>query len=152
MTNQDTIKQLASDLLAKMGVNGEVEVVPEGDGYKVQIESATESSLLIGRHGAGLRAIQAIIDAAAFKALGKKVEIIVDIGDYRQKQQERLQEIAREAAERVMSENQPARLHSFSGYERKIIHEYISENFPKLTSVSEGEEERVLIISKKNNN
>ncbi|OGK19351.1 hypothetical protein A3D80_00465 [Candidatus Roizmanbacteria bacterium RIFCSPHIGHO2_02_FULL_40_13b] len=151
MEEQEVIKTLTLELLGKMGFSMEPTITKEeGDVYLVTIEESEDSSLLIGKFGATLSSLQTVLEAILFKKFGKKVNIAVNIGDYRERQKERVEGIAENVATRVKEENRQASLQSFSAYERKLIHEYISKNHPDLTSTSEGEgRERKLIIEKK---
>lgn len=151
MEEQTEIKQIMTDLLAKMGFTNEVTVTQQENLWMVQIAENEESSLLIGKFGMTLRSLQTILETALFKKLGKKVDLAVNIGDYRERQKERLEEIAENVANRVKTEHRPAALRSFSAYERKLIHEYVSKQHPDLRTTSMGEgKERRLIISLSN--
>lgn len=148
MEEQEIIKQIISELLEKMGFSMDVTVTQEESLWMVQIAESDDSSLLIGKFGTTLRSLQTILETALFKKLGKKVDVAVNIGDYRERQKERLDEIAENVAGRVKTEHRPASLRSFSAYERKLLHEYISKNHPDLRTVSMGEgKDRRLIIS-----
>jgi spoIIIJ-associated protein len=58
--------------------------------------------------------------------------------------------IAENIAKRVTADGQKVELDSFSAFERKLVHEYISANYPSLTSFSEGEGlDRKLVIALK---
>lgn len=150
MDKQELIQQTADELLGKMGVVVKSQVTLAGDMYTIQIDSSDEASLLIGKYGNTLRALQTVLEVILFKKLGEKVEIMVNVGDYRERQKERVEGIAESVAQRVIRENQPASLDSFTSFERKLIHEYISAHYPDLRSFSEGEgPERKLIVSTK---
>lgn len=147
MEEQEVIKQIMEELLEKMGFSMAVTVTQEDNLWMVQIAESEDSSLLIGKFGMTLRSLQTVLETALFKKLGKKVEVAVNIGDYREKQKERLEEIAENVAQRVKAEHRPASLRSFSAYERKLIHEYVSKNHPDIrtTSMGEGKDRRLII-------
>ncbi len=149
MEEQEVITQIISELLEKMGFTMNVTVTQEEALWMVQIDESEDSSLLIGKFGTTLRSLQTILETALFKKLGKKVDVAVNIGDYRERQKERLEEIAENVSGRVKTEHRPASLRSFSAYERKLIHEYISKNHPdlKTTSMGEGKDRRLIISS-----
>ena len=58
-------------------------------------------ALLIGRHGQTLDAIQELARTAVGRRLDDRIRVLVDVGDYRKRAEERLVEHAREIAERV---------------------------------------------------
>lgn len=150
MDKQKTIKSETEDLLKKMIDKFEVEVQEEEEIFHVIIKTDEEAPTVIGRHGETIRAIQKILEVVLYKKFGEPVDLLVNVNDYREKQVERLEGIAKEIAERVTSEKREAPVRSFSSYERKIIHEYIAKNYPELTSYSEGEgRDRHLIVAPK---
>ncbi len=94
--------------------------------------------------------MQRILEVIAFKKFGEKVNILLDVNNFREEQRKRLEEKAKEWGNQVLEENRPISIKNLSGLERKIIHEYISDNFPELTTESIGEGKgRKLIIEKK---
>jgi spoIIIJ-associated protein len=150
MEIQSTIQNLTQDLFSKLGFTVTVEVTPEGEGYYVHAKTEDDASMLIGRHARMLASLQRVLSAMFFKQLGDKMDILLDINDYRAGQKERLRNIAQNVAQRVIDEDRPARLASFSPYERRIIHEFVSENYSTLESHSEGEgQQRVLVIQRR---
>ncbi|HLC94113.1 MAG TPA: R3H domain-containing nucleic acid-binding protein [Patescibacteria group bacterium] len=146
----EILEKEAKELLSMMHVKAEVMVREENGAYSVGITSDEDAPLLIGKYGETLQAIQRILEAILYKAVAERVDIAVNINDYRERQKERLAHIAERTAQKVKEEGREAYLHSFSAYERKIIHEYITHTHPELTSYSEGEgDERKIIISPK---
>ena len=128
----------------------EIEVTQEDEVFHVVIKTEDEAPTVIGRHGETIRAIQKILEVVLYKKFTEPVELLVNVNDYREKQIERLEGIAKDIAERVKSEKRETPIRSFSSYERKIIHEYIAKNYPDLTSYSVGEgRDRQLIVSPK---
>ena len=128
----------------------EVEVQEEDNIFHIIIKTEEEAPTVIGRHGETIRAIQKILEVALYKKFGEPIDLLVNVNDYREKQVERLEGIAKEIAERVTNEKREAPIRSFSSYERKIIHEFIAKNYPELTSYSEGEgRDRHLIVAPK---
>ena len=152
MDKAKTIKSEVEELLKKMIDKFEVEAQEEDSIFHVIIKTEEEAPTVIGRHGETIRAIQKILEVVLFKKFAEPLDLLVNVNDYREKQVERLEGIAKEIAERVTNEKREAPVRSFSSYERKIIHEYIAKNYPELTSYSEGEgRDRHLIVAPKNN-
>ncbi len=150
MENQERIKELTGELFNKLGFTVTVEVSEEGEGYYVHVKTDEDASMLIGRHARMLASLQRVLSAMLYKQLENKVDVLLDINDYRAGQKERLRNIAQNVAQRVLDEDRSARLASFSPYERRIIHEFVSENYSTLESHSEGEgNQRVLVIQKR---
>ena len=144
------IKQTAELLLQKMLDTYEVSVGQEDDVFSIVIKTEEEASTIIGRHGETIRAFQKILEVMLFKEYKDAVKILVDVNDYRIKQKERLEYIAKQHADKVSETSAPAYLRGFSSYERKIIHEYITTTYPELTTYSLGDgKDRRLVVTLK---
>lgn len=144
------IQTLSQEFIDKLGFESRVEVTFEDEMYRIHITTDEDASMLIGKHARMLSALQRVLGTMLFKQLDDKVNILVDVNDYRDAQKERLIGIADNVARRVIDENRPSHLSSFSAYERKVIHEHISNNYLSLESYSEGEGRfRKLIITRK---
>jgi len=146
-----TIKEEAEQLLDKMIGAYEVEATEEEGIFHIIIKSEADAPTIIGRHGETIRAIQKILEVILYKKLGEPVDILVNVNDYREKQKERLEGIAKEVAERTKETTQPGYLRGMSAYERRIIHEFVTRDYPELTtySVGEGRDRRLVIDLKK---
>jgi len=150
MEHTEVITQLTKDLLTQLGFEAAIEVKLEGGMYYIHIKADEDAPLLIGKHSHMLASLQRVVSAMLFQKIGEKVDVLLDVNDYREAQKERLIGIANNVAQRVLEENKDARLASFSAYERRIIHEHIAENYQSLESYSEGEGlERNLVIAQK---
>lgn len=149
MEKGSIIKKEVEELIKKIIDQYEIEVQEEDGRYLVLIKTE-EAAILIGRYGETIRAIQKIIEAILYKKFQSPIQILVNVNNYREKQKEKLEELAKKIVEEVKKENKQASLGKLSSFERKIIHEFISKNYPELESHSEGEgRERKLIIQLK---
>lgn len=152
MDKAKTIKSETEELLSRMIDKFEVEVVEDSGVFQVVIKTEDDAPAVIGRHGETIRALQKILEVIFYKKFGESVEILVNVNDYRQRQKERLHELAVRTAEKVADFKSASYLRNLSSYERKIIHEYIVANYPDLTSYSTGEgSDRRLIVDMKEN-
>lgn len=147
-----TIKTEATDLLSKIVDQFEVEVTEDAGAYHVTIKTDAEVPVVIGRHGETIKAIQKILEVVMYKKAGESVEILVNVNDYREKQLERLHELAGKYAQKALEYKSPSYIRGLSSYERKMIHEYITNEYPDLASYStgEGRDRRLVIDSKEN--
>ncbi len=147
MDKSEMIKTETEELLKKIIDKFEVEVTEDSSVFHVIIKTDEEAPTVIGRHGETIRAIQKILEVILFKKNGEPMTILVNVNDYREKQRERLEGLASQYAQRTQESKEPSSLRNLSSYERKIIHEYVTVNYPELTTYSEGEgRERRLII------
>ena len=147
MEKVEIIKKHTQDLLNKMVENAEVEVTEEEGMFHVNIKTDDEAPTVIGRHGETIRALQKILEVIIFKETGEKADLLINVNDYREKQIERLEYIADQAASKVQDRQSATYLRGFSSYERRFMHEYIAKTYPDLTSYSIGEgRDRRLVV------
>lgn len=146
------IKEEATVLLDKMVDSAEVEVVQDENTYSVIIKTEEGAPTVIGRHGETIRALQKILEVICYKKFGEPIELLVNVNDYRERQKERLEELASRLAAKTQDLKSPSYLRGLSSYERKIVHEYVVANYPELSSYSVGEgQDRRLVINLKEN-
>ncbi len=146
------IQTETEELLSKIIDKPEVEVTEDDGIYHVTIKSEEEAPVIIGRHGETIKAIQKILEVVLYKKLGESVEILVNVNDYREKQKERLEELADRFAQKAKELRSASYIRGLSSYERKLVHEYVTQNYPDLTSYSTGEgRDRRLVIDLKEN-
>lgn len=150
-----TIDQYLSQLLEHCGFAADqvqVEVQEEENQISVQINlDENESGAVIGYHGEGLESIQRMA-RVVFSSQYPDKKIVINVNDYRQKRNEKLEELTAKAAEKVLRTGQPFTFRSYlPAYERFVVHTTLSENsdFKGLESISAGEgKSRRLTIQK----
>lgn len=147
MEKADIIQKHTSELIDKMVEGATVEVAERDGMYHVTIKTEDDAPTVIGRHGETIRAIQKILEVIIFKETGEKADLLINVNDYREKQVERLEYIADQAADKVKDRQSATYLRGFSSYERRIMHEYIGRTYPDLRSYSIGEgRDRRLVV------
>lgn len=152
MDKTKTIKAEAEGLLKKMVDKFDLEVSEDENIFYVIVKTEEEAPTVIGRHGETIRALQKILEVILYKKFGESVELLVNVNDYRERQRERLEQLAARTAERVVDFKSASYLKGLSSYERKIIHEYVVGNYPNLASYSVGEGgDRRLVVDLKEN-
>lgn len=89
---------------------------------RVSVEGAEDSGLLIGREGQTLAALQYLASRIVSRAVNAAVRVQLDAGRYRQRQDEKLREIALALAERVRQTGRSFSTRPLSSYHRRIVH------------------------------
>ncbi|MDQ3985003.1 MAG: KH domain-containing protein [Actinomycetota bacterium] len=140
-----TAEEFLRGLLAAMEL--EAEVQSRADGRRVNIEIAgSELGLLIGRRGQTLDALQELVRTAVQRRLRARVRLLVDVEGYRSRRKASLEEYARAMALRAKERGTEIELEPMNSYERKIVHDAVTD-VEGATSFSEGEEpERKVIV------
>jgi len=142
------IKEEAEILLEKIGTQGSVEVAPDEESFKLQIET-DENALLIGKHGNTLSSLELILSLIVAKKTGEFKRIIIEVGGYREAREEYLRELAGRTRDEVIDTGNEKTIRGLKPWERRVVHMYLSEGGDVVTE-SEGEErDRVLIVRKK---
>ena len=142
------IEESAIKLLSLMGSLAKVNVTSdeEGQAVLINLETDEETGLLIGRQGETLTAIQTILGMIARKNFEEWVRITVNVGDWREKQETRLKDLATQTALRAKETGEPQYLYNLTPNQRRIIHLTLSED-KELETESQGEgKERFLIV------
>lgn len=102
--------------------------------------------LLIGKYGKILNALQVLAQVSVHRFVKGRMSVQIDVGDYRLRRTEALQQIAEKTARRVLKTKQPVYLEPLPAYERKQIHAYLSKN-KRISTHSEGKEpHRYLVV------
>lgn len=120
------------------------------DNYSIHVQIDGENiSHLIGYRGMTINALQTLASAIANKHSTAKIIVIVDVGNYRKKRVQTLEELAEKISQRVIKTRKPVTLDPMSAYERKIIHNRL-QNSEIVKTYSIGEEPyRKVVITKK---
>ncbi len=143
------IEKITKELFGHLGIKAKIKV-EEGDegAINVNLES-NDQGILIGYHGRTLASLQLILSMIAYRQLGEWTKILVDVGDYRQQRQERLQTMALNAAKRVKFSGEAYALPFLSPSERRIIHLSLVNDSEVITeSEGEGRDRRVVVKPK----
>ena len=105
-----------------------------------------KQGLLIGKHGKILNALQVLEQVSVHRFVKGRISVQVDVGDYRARRSETLQQIAERTARKVLKTKQPVYLEPLPAYERKQIHAALSKN-KRISTHSEGKEpHRYLVV------
>jgi spoIIIJ-associated protein len=146
--NKDILRGIVEDLLKRICCEGVVEIKDSETATIVSITSK-QSGILIGWHGETLAAFQHLVRTLYSSATSDFGNIVVDINDYRGKQEQILRNLALKAASAAKAKGEAQILRPMSSYERKIVHLTLS-GFNDVTTESIGEEpyRKVVIKSK----
>jgi spoIIIJ-associated protein len=147
MDKKETLKNTLTDILNYIGVRSDFTIEEtQSNSFKV-IVKGDNLNFLIGYRGQSLDALQVILSQILYNKSGEWASIIVDINDYKDKRTDKLQEIAKKYIDKVRFFQSDYELPSMKPWERKKIHEMISE-YDDIVSESTGEEPNRRIVLK----
>jgi spoIIIJ-associated protein len=106
------------------------------------------SSILIGRGGKTLESIQTLIKSSIFNTTGFKVNVVVDVEDYKERVNKHLEYDVKNIAKEVKRTGVEAKLDPMNSYERRIVHSAVGE-IQGVITISEGEEPNRYVVIKK---
>jgi spoIIIJ-associated protein len=125
----DAAADFLEEMLVRMDIDAIAEPnVSEGHMYVDIVDGPEDDmSLLIGRHGQTLEAIQELMRLSVGRRLDQRIRVIVDIENYRKRREARLEEHARELAGRVIETGREEELEPMNSYERKLVHDAVAD-------------------------
>ncbi len=134
-------------ILKEFGVENPVFKAKEiEDGAYIQIDGDNMGPV-IGRRGETLDALQYLSGLAANNC-GGYFKVFLNIGDYRDKREKALIELATKVADQVLANGKSKALEPMNPYERRIIHTAIQEIDGVVSnSIGEGQNRRVVVYS-----
>ena len=135
----DTAIATIQDILKHFDV-GEVTIDEyEGDEGELILDiSGKDMAVLIGRHGKTLDALQFIVSMITVRTIGFRYPVIVDVEGYKNRQREKLESIARNAAAKAAKQHRSVKLRPMTPYERRIVHIALRDD-ERVETASEGE-------------
>jgi len=130
-----------------------IKITIESDRVKVFIDDDENSGLIIGREGQTLSSIQYLVNRLVSRKMEASVRIQVDTGDYRERQDDKLRQIAWHLAEKAGNLGRTQSTKPLSSYHRRVVHLALQENETVFTrSKGDGPMKRVLIVPKSRKN
>ena len=140
------IKEYITELLSNMGFDVSLETKIRDDSIYVKIYS-NNNAILIGKNGNTLKALETIVKQRVNSDLKIHIYLILDVENYREKQEKRLIHLAKSLAKEVTKTKLEVHLENMNAYDRRIIHNALT-NFKGIKTESEGEEPNRHIVIK----
>ena len=144
----DFIKDTLNEITKSMGVNIKLEVRKRNETISIKIFS-DNNAILIGKNGRTISALQNLIKQMVYNVLEEKISIILDVENYKEKRIKSLEYLAKNTAKEVSKTKIEAKLDSMNSYERRIIHEALSNNRYVYTESTGEEPNRCVVIKPK---
>ncbi|MEM9423205.1 MAG: R3H domain-containing nucleic acid-binding protein [Spirochaetota bacterium] len=139
------LRDFMGGVLQRMEQDGEVRVYKlSGDRLLLSVCDSSDPSVLIGKHGKHLEALQVILNAYLGRLhdeeneVPENLRVQLDVGDYRKRREAKLVKLAKDVAAQVESRGSSRLLEAMNPFERRVIHKTLN-NWPHISTVSEGE-------------
>ena len=140
------IKEYLQKLLKDLGFTVNIEIKNKDEIPTYTIYSDNDA-LLIGKNGKNLKALSILTSQHLLNELGKNFKFTIDINSYKEKREKSLEYLAKKIAREVEATKVEAKLDSMNSYERRIIHNALTNNKQVYTE-SEGEEPNRYVVIK----
>ena len=105
------------------------------------------NSILIGKNGQTLQALTTVLKQIVYNEVKQYPYLILDVENYKEKQVKYLERLAKNIAREVAQTKNEVALENMNSYERRIVHNILSEN-KKVYTISEGEEPNRHVVVK----
>ena len=142
-------KETLENILARIPVETSVNAHHNDGNITLNIQG-DKSGLLIGRKGKTLDALQFIVNRIVNKALDRRIRVVVDSENYRQRRKESLTQMALRMGDKAKRIGKPVTTNPLNPRERRIIHLALKEDGSLNTkSKGEGLLKKVVIFPKR---
>ena len=142
-----TLKTLIGPIV---GENVLLTVQTEESRVYVHIASKEDASFLVGRDGQTLLAVQYVAARILTHKLGKIVHLQLDAGEYRDRQKDKIKDMALTLAKKARSTGRTYSTKPLSSYNRRLVHLAL-QDLPDIQtkSIGNGPLKRVAVIPKR---
>lgn len=138
------IKDLVKGIITDMGLTVNTEVKKRDESLTISIYS-DNNAVLIGKNAKTLDALNTIIKQNVYNELGENFKFVLDVSEYKQKREWNLEKMAKQIAREVARTNVEAKLDPMNSYERRVVHNVLTNN-KKVYTQSEGEEPNRYVV------
>lgn len=145
------IKDTINEIISLMGLTSNLEVRRRENNITITIFS-NNNSILIGKNGRTISAIQTIIRQIIHSQVKSNLQIIIDVENYKEKRIKNLEYLAKKVAKEVAHTKVETKLDPMNSYERRTIHNVLSQNKYVYTESEGIEPNRYVVIKPKKDN
>lgn len=139
-------KKFLTTIINNLGLTVNFETNIREEQFNITMFS-DNNNILIGKNGKNLKSLETLCRTKIKKEWNIFPKIILDVENYKEKRIEVLEKLAIKTAKEVRATKIDATLENMNSYERRIIHNKLS-NMKGITTTSEGEEPNRHIVIK----
>lgn len=144
------IKNYIYDIAKYMGINVNAEIKLRDNMILINLFSE-DCSVLIGKNGKTLESLQTLIKNTILVKTGIKINIFLDIENYKEHSNIKLESHIKKIAKEVKMSGIEVKLDPMNSFKRRIVHNAVS-SVNGVSSKSEGEEPNRYVIIRKIDN
>lgn len=142
----NSLKEFLNNTLTDMGIETRFETNIREKQINIKMFS-NNNAILIGHDGNTLTALSTICKQYIFNQIGVYPYLNLDVENYKDKQIGHIERLAKNLAREVRNTKQEIVMENMNSYERRIVHNCLT-NFKGVETISEGEEPNRHVIIK----
>ena len=142
------IKEFLTQTTKNMGLDVQFESSIRDKQISIKMYS-DNNSILIGHEGKTLKALTTIIKQVVYNKVGEYPYLLLDVENYKAKQEKYLIRLAKNIAKEVGHTKVEVELEDMNSYERRIIHNALTDNKYVYTESTGVEPHRHIVIKPK---
>jgi spoIIIJ-associated protein len=123
----------------------EIRVEPDREKYRIAVYGK-DLAVAIGKNGSGMDALEYLVNLIGKRKKLIEKNVILDIKDYRKKNDDKIKEIAINMAKKALKERKTIVLRPMPSHERKIVHNILSKVKNIRTKSRDDEPNRRIVI------
>lgn len=145
-----TVREALGRMLEPIVGEAKLDITFDPDRVKVFIDDDENSGLIIGREGQTLSSLQYLVNRLVSRKMETSVRVQIDTGDYRERQDDKLRQLAQHLADKAVNQSRTQSTKPLSSYHRRVVHLTLQDNETVFTrSKGDGPLKRVLIVPKR---
>lgn len=140
------LKDSLNEILSLIGIEANYEVRRRENRIEIKIFS-DNNAILIGKNGRTMQSLQTILRFILKNHVASDLSVMLDVENYKEKRNRNIEYLAKKVARDVAKTKVETKLDNMNSYERRIVHNILSDN-KYVYTVSEGEEPNRHVIIK----
>ena len=142
----DAIKEFLKEIIENMGLEVSFETTTKDERTTIKMYS-NNNPIIIGKNGHTLKALEILAKQKIQNDTGIFYKINLDVSNYKEKIQKSIERLAKNTAREVAKTKIPVALDNMTSYERRIVHNVLTD-FKGVKTESEGEEPNRHVVIK----
>lgn len=140
------LKDSLNEILSLIGIEANYEVRRRENRIEIKIFS-DNNAILIGKNGRTMQSLQTILRFILKNHVASDLSVMLDVENYKEKRNRNIEYLSKKVARDVAKTKVETKLDNMNSYERRIVHNILSDN-KYVYTVSEGEEPNRHVIIK----
>ena len=142
----DAIKEFLKEIIENMGLEVSFETTTKDERTTIKMYT-NNNPIIIGKSGHTLKALENLAKQKIQIETGIYYKINLDVSNYKEKIQKSIERLAKNTAREVVKTKIPVSLDNMTSYERRLVHNILTD-FKGIKTESEGEEPNRHVVIK----